>query len=286
MSCCHHHVANAKRIDPTHTLAIRKEYDAQIRRRFRKLRTEIRKALIDGNALRLTPGPRTNDASPGAVQSFMRWLKRAQDRDILDVSRGTPAEFANRNWQNLYLRAAYQRGVTHAAGRMRGQGARVETTWIEAAFNRPIHADRAGLIYTSSWDYLQAANTNVASRVSGILAQGVVEGVGVREIAKRIDEAVAIGMRRAQAIARTETIRAHAEATLNAYEEADAEGVLIEAEYTTAGDGSVCEKCSELEGTVITIEEARSPRYRIPLHPNCRCAWNPVVRNPQGIILR
>jgi SPP1 gp7 family putative phage head morphogenesis protein len=61
------------------------------------------------------------------------------------------------------------------------------------------------------------------------------------------------------------------------------EGVTVDAEYTTADDNKVCPKCRQLEGNVYTIDEARGI---IPVHPNCRCAWNPVVRDPSGVALR
>jgi hypothetical protein len=78
------------------------------------------------------------------------------------------------------------------------------------------------------------------------------------------------------------TISAHAEASLNAYEEAGIQGVEVEAEFTTAGDGLVCELCQAYAGTTRPISESRG---LIPLHPNCRCAFLPLVINGTGIIL-
>jgi len=45
------------------------------------------------------------------------------------------------------------------------------------------------------------------------------------------------------------------------------------AEWQTAGDERVCPLCEPLDGTVMTIEEARG---LIPRHPNCRCMWVPA----------
>ena len=84
-------------------------------------------------------------------------------------------------------------------------------------------------------------------------------------------------------LTRTEVINAHAEATLNSYVEAGLEGVTVNAEYTTAGDDKMCPKCVALQGRPYTIDEARG---LIPQHPNCRCAWSPVVVDPQGVVLR
>jgi SPP1 gp7 family putative phage head morphogenesis protein len=92
-------------------------------------------------------------------------------------------------------------------------------------------------------------------------------------IAGRVDK---IGIVRGELLARTEIIRAHAEATLNRYQEFGVEGVTGDVELQTSEDDKVCELCKGLVGKVFTIEEARGV---LPLHPNDRCAWKPVI-NP------
>jgi hypothetical protein len=63
------------------------------------------------------------------------------------------------------------------------------------------------------------------------------------------------------------TIRAHAEASLNSYEEAGVMGVGVEAEWRTAQDNAVCEECEEAARSgPYTLQQARG---MIPLHPNC-----------------
>ena len=93
----------------------------------------------------------------------------------------------------------------------------------------------------------------------------------------------AIGVTRARTLARSEMTAAYAEAQLNTYEELGIEGVEVEAEFATAGDDVVCPECEELEGKIYSIEESRGV---IPVHPNCRCAWIPVVaeaRTPEEV---
>src|SRR5215470_15020018 len=166
---------------------------------------------------------------------------------------------------------------------MRAQGATVEPRWVDAAFFRPLHADRAGLIYTRAYGELEGITSTMSAQVSRTLAQGIAEGRGMRELSKTLADQVDVGIKRARVLTRTEVINAHAEATLNSYTEAGLEGVTVNAEYTTAHDDKVCPKCAALEGRVYIIDEARG---MIPRHPNCRCAWNPVVVDPQGVVLR
>jgi hypothetical protein len=44
-------------------------------------------------------------------------------------------------------------------------------------------------------------------------------------------------------------------------------------EWSTAGDGRVCEMCAPLNGIVLTTKEARG---LLPRHDECRCCWTPA----------
>jgi len=68
-------------------------------------------------------------------------------------------------------------------------------------------------------------------------------------------------------------IVAHAEGQLDSFEDLNVEEVGVMAEWSTVGDDRVCELCEDLEGAIMTIDEARG---LIPRHPNCRCAWIPA----------
>jgi SPP1 gp7 family putative phage head morphogenesis protein len=122
-------------------------------------------------------------------------------------------------------------------------------------------------------------------QISRVLAEGLAQGKGPMDIARAmVGRVEKIGITRARMIARTETIRAHAEASLNTYEEAGVMGVGVQAEFVTAQDSKVCEECeAAAENGPYSIDEARG---MIPLHPNCRCAWVPIVENPREVRLR
>lgn len=44
-------------------------------------------------------------------------------------------------------------------------------------------------------------------------------------------------------------------------------------EYLTANDERTCDTCMPMNGNVYPVNEAPV----VPLHPNCRCTWIPVV---------
>lgn len=313
--CTHFH-AHVNRVDPTRTTTLRKRYERDLKRRFRGLRRAIIEMIVVDDVFGLqnetatTSSPtalmarRTLHArvrKPGKkafaftredqkVSAFMDWIARAESQDILEVTPGTPLrQAASSSWQNVYLRSAYQKGLANAGAQMSRQGVTVEDSWLQSAFFRPVHADRAGLIFTRSFSQLSGITDAMDGQISRVLAQGIVEGIGARQLARRIADRIDVGMTRARVLARTEVIAAHAEASLNSYAEAGVEGVTVLSEFSTAEDDKVCPKCEELDalyganGRPLPLNEARGI---IPVHPNCRCAWVPVVVDPEGKVLR
>lgn len=281
-----HTHAELKR-DPTQTTALRQRFEGEAYRRFRRLKGRIREEIIskDGFGLTTNRGRFEFERDEEKVSAFMEWLRQAQRDEILTVSEGAPLNQAARQaWTRTYIETAYRRGIAQAARNMRQRGVTVDDRWIDAAFNRPIHADRVGLAYTRAFQELRGITEAMDQQISRTLAQGIAEGLNPRDIARNLNNRVdKVGITRARVLARTETINAHAEATLNSYEEAGIEGVDVVAEFSTAGDAQVCPECESLEGTVRPIEEARGV---IPVHPNCRCAWIPDVEDGTGIELR
>ena len=288
-----------QRQDPSRTSGVRRRWEAELRRRFAQIRRLIRDALVEQDVLGLTqltslsvsaatslPPPRAFQfmRDPEKVSAFMDWLNNQMYLGLLDVQLGTPVRAAAETaWTSTYVQSAYRQGLINAGSELRRGGATVADRFIDAAFLRPVHADRAGLIFTRTYQSLSGVTDAMSSAISRELAQAMLDGVGAREIARRLSDRVdKIGLTRARVIARTETVAASAEATLNMYTEARIEGVTVMSEFTTAGDDQVCPECQALEGQVRTIEEARGV---IPVHPNCRCTWLPVVTDGQGVVL-
>ena len=275
------------RFDPTRTTVLRRRFEGDLARRFRRLKGRVNDVLVEDDTFGFrVQQERFEFVRPEQkVASFMDWLRSEQDRGILEIQPGASVERAARSsWMNIYIDTAYIRGLRQALGHIERQGAEVSERWIEQAFFRPIHADRVGLIYTRAYSQLKGITEAMDQQISRELAQGVAEGRHPRVIARRINNRIDhIGITRARLLARTEVISSHAEASLNAYEEAGIEGVEVEAEFSTAGDSRVCSECAALEGHTFTMSEARGI---IPVHPNCRCAWLPVVEDARGVTLQ
>lgn len=299
--CPVHDAAVRRSKDPTGLTVARRRYEREMVRRFTALKRAIRQAIVTLDVLGLKQannatasmfkstyggrgGRMTRDAAPvlapgifanarrsDKIASFMQWLYEAEQEGILDIIVGTPVSTAaSTAWQNVYIDTAYQKGIRDAYSRLSTNG-----KFFRASFNDPVHADAAGLIYTRAYNGLVGITDAMDTAISRTLAQAMLEGRGAAETASALENAVdGIGITRARTLARTEMTSAYAEATLNAYEEMGVDGVEVEVEFGTAGDDSVCPECEELEGKTFTIDESRGV---IPVHPNCRCAWLPVV---------
>lgn len=245
-------------------------------------RLSVEKSMLSSLFAQAYARPRLRDAAPAAgafafetsgdkVAAFMEWLYEQERRELLDIVLGAAQRSAaSSSWQNVYIDSAYQQGLRSAQKEL-GLG----EPFIARALSQPIHADRVGLIYARVYRDLEGITDAMDLAISRALAQGIAEGRGMAEIAYDLQAAVdGIGIARARVLARTEVVAAHAEATLNSYEEAGVLGVEADVEFATAGDSVVCPQCADLSGKVYSVANARGV---IPVHPNCRCAWLPVT---------
>lgn len=308
-------------IDPTRTITLRHRFVQDIDRRFGQLTKDITEALVDVDALGLTfPSPRpalpfTNASGLSTrqfdfprndqkVTAFVEWLKKKNEEYLLSAGRSglrtigqisANPSAARASWMSTYLDSGYQQGIRRARQELKKQGVQIDDGQlggdpITVAFNGPVHADRIGLIYTRAYSSLQGITSAMESTVSDVLAMGLADGRGPREIARQLNKAIT-GMgesmdlvdslgrfvpakRRAEILARTEVIRAHHSANIGEYKSAGALGITIMAEHLTAGDSRVCPICAPLNGKKYNLSEAEN---MIPVHPQCRCVAIPYI---------
>jgi hypothetical protein len=105
---------------------------------------------------------------------------------------------------------------------------------------------------------------------------------GLDGLANRLNETVAgVGERRAGYVAAAATVASHATATIERLYQAGVERVGVDrepqatAEWTTAGDRRVCNRCRTLAlGGPYLVADVRSGDVpNIPQHPGCRCKY-------------
>jgi len=150
------------------------------------------------------------------------------------------------------------------------------------------------IIDTSALDFMTRFDIQLAGDVArelvcGInrtIQVGIATGMSVRDIAREMGTVVTDkeafrhagkkvfgrAQTRMELIARTETMRAHAQGQRKFY---SAVGVR-RLEWMTTGDERMCPECEALDGKVYPIDEF-PPQ---PKHPNCRCGHTAVLDLP------
>jgi len=267
-------IKNVLKLDPTRTTMLRRKYVADTRKRFAKIAAEVTKLLVADDAFGLVTNAVRQFAfltDDRKVAEFERWLQKQIDAGILV------------RYGDKYVESAYKKGMTRAYVDSHGEQLQGYTRFyrgtkedfLRSAFNQPESIAKAKLLYTRSYSDLKGVTDAMSQKLSRTLANGLIDGSAPSKIARdMVDQIGSLSRTRAEAIARTEIISAHAEGQLDAFDELGIENVSAEAEWSTAGDDRVCDDCANMEGTVMTTDEARG---QIPLHPNCRCSWIPVV---------
>lgn len=292
-------------VDPTRTLTLRNRFARDVNRRFKELIRVLKIGLIQQDALCLLSGSsRTmlmQAEAPGAgafpffrssdkLDAFMRWWDQQVENELLPrddfyqvgIVLGTV-------WLSRYLFDAYKRGLIRSRFEMRGKDSRIpnieETGGIDVLMRTPMHAERLELLYSQVFSNLKGMTTTMSTQMSRVLAQGLADGDNPTLIARKLVAVVngsgagdlgvtdTLGrfipaQRRAEIMARTEVVRVHHQAMIREYMNWDVQGVTILAEWKTAGDHRVCERCEALEGQTFTLEAAMN---MIPVHPMCRC---------------
>jgi len=295
---------------------LRDEFVRDIRRRFRRIRGEIREwAGYEYDVFGLTDdGPRLPEDLPDdapdvyrfttdrrKTSAFLDWLRRRLDDELLEPLRTNQVENGE-HWTAEYIRAAYDRAWRDARSRLRTQGVSVgslpgddDTELIDALFDMPAPREGLRTLFTRTYRNLQDIGADTAEPVRETLLTGFEEGWNPRKMATELTKEVrTIQHTQAEVLARTETMNAYTEANLDRYERAGVDAVQ-HGEWSTALDTRVCPICKQLDGREIPIGEMRTGTFvfepgpddpdhlageyplRPPAHPQGRCTVLPVL---------
>lgn len=297
-----------KNYDPTHTTSLRNSFVKECNRRFARLSREIFDAINKRDFLGLRYNPKkivgysqdfTFSTSNDKVEEFMSWLQERIDDNILSV--GIAPQYGtgiNQAWTNMYIQDSYQRGVMRARYEMDKAGFSVpkleDTGGISASMSTPFHMDRVGVLFTRVYEDLKGITVDMSNKVRKVLSMGMIDGDGMRVISKNLLSTINGGgdtlaitdklgrfipaKRRATMLARTEVIRAHHQGMVQEYKNWNLAGVKVQAEFASAEDNRVCDKCASIHGQIFELDKTIN---LIPVHPQCRCIILPV--NPMNI---
>lgn len=267
------------RADPTRTATLRRAFAAELARPFARLRLALRQLVLTDDAFGLTLNVSWALLSLSErIRAFGSWL----GMQINTAFQGT------RQVVEKYTGLAFRRGAERAhtdvtrlvsppeepaAAPLPGMTPR--EAFLRSLLARPDTQERLDLLITRTTSDLDAIAQDTRNRMVRAVTDGLVAGQTPKELALGLATLADRGSARAGVLARTEVIRTHAEAQLEAMSALGVPEVGALVEWITAGDDRVCIRCRDLAGEVMPIEKARG---RIPLHNSCRCSWIPVTR--------
>lgn len=266
-----------RKIDPTRTRLIRSKFETETRKRFRILKKEIQELLDGEDDLGLTV-----NAKWGFLPDFEK-IKRFKDwlgskvREVFGL-RSSGGEGA---WTDSYVEQSYDRGSNQAASAIQAKSNIPAIPGVTGSLHIPASADRVKTVQTRAFEAMTGVANHTTDKLSWILSEGIMRGDSPRDVARTISKEInSITRKRALTVARTETVRAHAEGSLDEMERLGVTEVGVDVEWSATKhlDGSfearVCPLCRPLDGMILPIKKARGI---LPRHPNCRCAWTPAI---------
>ena len=289
---------NPLRMDPSRTTTLRRLYVQDITRRFELLKRKVTQLVEVEDVFGLRRDSEGHQVFNrlGSVGEFVlstnkRWAFSTTSEQLDEFDKWLHEEFksivpdgSQNQYFNRYIEEGYLKGQKRAyddvmrkglaEGSMKGfyEGGRAE--FIRHSFSNPVRIERLKTLASRTLTDLKNVESATATQIKRELTAGLVRGESPRTVARMVNKNIdTIGKNRALVIARTETIRAHADGQLDAMQELGVDEVGVMAEWSTAGDDLVCGLCQALEAVVMTIKEAEGI---IPRHPNCRCVWIPA----------
>lgn len=155
-------------------------------------------------------------------------------------------------------------------------GKKLWQAYIERGYKKgakgKVSIERLKKLVADAQANIEAESTKQQALIVRALADGLVAGEHPSVVAKRLVKLADVAEYKARTIARTELMRAHSEGQLDEMEASGVEEVGVNVEWTATK--GMCKLCADLDGMVFKLKDARG---KLPRHPNCRCAWRPVV---------
>lgn len=269
-------------IDPTRTKSLRNEYARNLTVLFRDYWRRIKERLEER-------------ASPRSSDIYKKYFHAQEDffdnddeagafADEFDYLAGLIILNASLPLIDRFNRIAYMRGNDFARSVLGKKGIVVPELPLGVL-------DIAKLEHLRTYDFnlISGATDDIKNRIRIVLMDGVRTG---KPISKIVPEIQNIFMKlpasekklwpnwknltqkqkmflRADSIARSEIIRAHAAGALEEYKKVGIEMVELQ-----NGDNP-CEECADLAGNTYYLDDPEMPE--IPVHPRCQCAWVAVM---------
>lgn len=273
------HIQAQTEADPTLLTGIKSVIDEfiEVRRHLTDMERHAKRITKSGQAyLRSLDSPTGNtrwatQTYPQKIRLFQEWLRQQIDAELLSD---------HQLWE-AYIQQGFQRGAGRAFDDTRRvrratedlafyRGSRDQ--FLRSAFAQPVSVERVQILAGRAFTEIEGLTQDMTRQMSRTLVDGLIMGANPRDLGTLLAGRIDVSVSRGITIARTEIIRAHADGQLAGLEALGVQEVGVMVEWSTSGVGttaegnpSPCDICAPLEGTVLTLEEAKG---MLPRHPN------------------
>lgn len=183
-----------------------------------------------------------------------------------------------------FVRPAYQQGTAKAQANIANQSKLyADARSLEQLLTSEPYVKRLSLLRGREFEQMAGITQDVKTTLSRALTQGLADGVGPLEIAKRITEQTGITERRARNIARTETAEALREGRLAETESAQSLGIRVGVMHLSALSPTTRVDHAERHGWVGTVQEEREwYAAKSGRRNNCKCSPSEMLLDENG----
>lgn len=251
---------------------------AEMSRRVRECGKQYRKALKGITFIAVNASKKKAYqflTSPDAIDLVLSDLGNTVDQIMNDGGRWLFSD---------YIRPAYQQGTARANTNIGNQSKLYkDSRSLEQLLTSPPYLKRLSLLRGRMFNEMEGITSDVRTTLARSLTQGLADGVGPLEIAKRIAESTGIVERRARNIARTETGEALREGRLAETEDAQSIGINVGVMHLSAL--SITSRVDHVErhGWVGTVQQEREWYAAQPgRRNNCKCATSEMLLDDDG----
>ncbi len=211
------------------------------------------------------------------IEEFGKWVDAKVTNTLLSASEAL-------KWKK-FIEKGFNKGAARAfddTSKVRKQAAKESLRasgftegrreqFIRSTLGKATAVEKLKLLNTRALSEVKGMSQDLRTKARRVLTEGLVRSLSPRDIAANLVKEIGVSKGRAETIAYTELVRAHADGQLEAMEQMGVKEVGVAVEWSTAENP--CKTCQPLKGIVLTIAEAKG---MLPRHPRCRCAWLPA----------
>lgn len=254
------------RVDPTSTTSIQRSLAGFLRGRIGHLNADVRQLLVEEDALGLGDGIGGRWADLSAAETarqFDDWIQEAIRVEVLD-----PIEARKvRDW---FERASRQ-ALRTSNGELRAFN--IDPEPVDDVIQQDAVRNQIDLQQEDTRQRVESWMDDYATDTRSLVTAGVGGEVSRSQLMRDISERAQVYKSQVTSTASGRVVNQYNTTKLTAYDRVDAEITLdVEAEFETAGDDRVCERCQSLSGTY-SLEEAQQLTIPDDTHNLCRCQW-------------